>query len=171
MEEVLDRYGADVRYYIEIKSPEDQPGMERALVDLLDQFDLTVAAAENQQVLIQSFSAESLQQLHSTRPELPLVQLVALGPSPVDVAALDTMAAYAIGVGPASVNVDAAVVDAAHTRCLAVHPYTVDDPEEMARLLDLGVDGMFTNTPDRLLEEREGRPAPAERCPPMATTP
>jgi len=39
------------------------------------------------------------------------------------------------------------VVTQAHDRCLSVHPWTVDQPGDMAMLVDLGVDGMFTNVP------------------------
>jgi glycerophosphoryl diester phosphodiesterase len=34
----------------------------------------------------------------------------------------------------------------------------------MARLLDAGVDGMFTNVPDRLLEQRARHPGPPGHC-------
>ena len=61
---------------------------------------------------------------------------------------------YAVGVGPQSGDVDAAFMDAARACCLAVHPYTVDDATEMQRLTVLGVDGIFTNMPDRLLSTR-----------------
>jgi glycerophosphoryl diester phosphodiesterase len=70
-----------------------------------------------------------------------------------------------VAIGPAAANVDTALVTAAHERCLHVHPYTVDDPAEMDRLLDAGVDGMFTNTPAVLIERRGRRPAPPDHCP------
>jgi glycerophosphoryl diester phosphodiesterase len=163
--DIFERYGPDVRYYIETKAPEAQPGMEEALLDLLDEAGLAGPAARDRRVLIQSFSGDSLRLVHSLRPELPLVQLV---PAPVDVAALDDIAEYAVAIGPSKAIVDEAFVTAAHERCLAVHPYTVDEPDEMAALLDAGVDGMFTNAPDLLLDQREEHPPPADLCDPPA---
>jgi glycerophosphoryl diester phosphodiesterase len=165
MREVIERYGRDVRYYIETKAPDAQPGMEQALLDLLAEKKLL--GGPSRRVIVQSFSPQSLRLIHQRRPDVPVVQLLVISGDPIATSVLDDAATYAVGVGPASDNADAALVTAAHERCLDVHPYTVDDPEEMATLLAAGVDGMFTDAPDVLLAQRDrvpAPPAPPARC-------
>ena len=55
------------------------------------------------------------------------------------------------------------LVAEAHARNVAVHVWTVDEADDMGRLLSWGVDGLVTDRPDRLarvLHERVGRPLP-----------
>ncbi|HZQ56768.1 MAG TPA: glycerophosphodiester phosphodiesterase [Acidimicrobiales bacterium] len=42
---------------------------------------------------------------------------------------------------------DEVLVEAAHRAGLAVHVWTIDDPDEMARLIGMGVDGIITDVP------------------------
>jgi glycerophosphoryl diester phosphodiesterase len=53
-------------------------------------------------------------------------------------------------VNPELPLVDRAFVEQAHGEGLAVYVFTVDPLPEMERLLALGVDGLFTNVPDRM---------------------
>jgi glycerophosphoryl diester phosphodiesterase len=53
--------------------------------------------------------------------------------------------------------VDERFVAAAHARGLQVHVWTVDTPEEVTALLDLGVDGIMTDRPAMLREVLEKR--------------
>ena len=51
--------------------------------------------------------------------------------------------------GPSPV-VDRRLVVEAHRRFLQVHVWTIDDPDEWGRLLDLVVDGLMTDRPELL---------------------
>ena len=153
LEEIFQRYGKKVNYYIETKNPDLAPGMEEELLRLMDEYGLTKPAAKRSQVLIQSFSEESLRKIHELNSSLPLIQLYSSTETSESIRAHlaeAEVSEYAVGIGPSQLDVDAELVEAAHALCLDVHPYTVNEVADMERLIDLGVDGMFTNYPDRL---------------------
>ena len=152
LEQVFKRYGTTVNYYIETKNPDAAPGMERKLLRLMNEYGLTRPAIEDWRVLIQSFSPESLMKIHELNESLPLIQLYFAGSSKAIQRDLDSASEYAVGIGPYKKDVDMDLVAAAHERCLAVHPYTVNETTEMEALISTRVDGMFTNFPD-LLED------------------
>jgi len=155
LEQVFARYRDRAAFYIETKTPEAAPGMEAALLELLDRFDLRAAARTEWRVIIQSFSEASLRLIHGQDAALPLVQLI---PEGTDGRALHAMlpriAGYAVGIGPAFTDVDRLLVTAAHRHGLHVHPYTVNEEADMRRMAEARVDGMFTNFTDRLLALR-----------------
>jgi glycerophosphoryl diester phosphodiesterase len=53
--------------------------------------------------------------------------------------------------GPITI-LDRRFVESAHRAGLHVHAWTIDEPDEMHRLLDLGVDGIMTDRPAVLLD-------------------
>ena len=151
LEEVFQRYGSSTRYYIEPKDPESAPGIELELLRVMRKHGVAGDAEIEGRVLIQSFSRSSLRLIHGMKPELPLVQLLHGVRRERLLAELDLIAEYAIAIGPLHKIVDPRLVEAAHDRDLAVHPYTVNTLGDMMRVLSCGVDGVFTDDPAKLL--------------------
>lgn len=153
LREMFERYGKTTSYYIETKNPDEAPGMEEKLLDLITEFDLRNGAVAKWQVLIQSFSRDSLLKMHGMDSELPYIQLIEKDHDSAAIQAmLPDIRTYAVGIGPSRLSVDKALVDAVHATGLHIHPYTVNEPAEMKRLIEIGVDGMFTDYADRLRE-------------------
>lgn len=150
LQEVVNKYGKHANYYIETKSPEVYPGMEKKLLDLLKRNGLSSDRVKSGQVLIQSFSAESLQKVRSIDSKVPLIQLMeAKEVSSLTDTKLKEIRKYAVGVGPSYKALTRENVKAIRQQGLLLHPYTVNEKVEMVRLLDYGVTGVFTNYADR----------------------
>src|SRR5690606_26290919 len=64
---------------------------------------------------------------------------------------------------PAAGTLSATLVKEAQALGLRVVPWTVNEPADMERILDWGVDGLITDYPDRLraVLQRRGLPLPA----------
>ncbi len=58
----------------------------------------------------------------------------------------------AFSVHPSLEFVDQRFVDDAHERGMKVYIYAVDHPEDLVRMQKIGVDGVFTSYPERVLE-------------------
>nr|MBA3349836.1 glycerophosphodiester phosphodiesterase [Actinomycetota bacterium] len=100
-------------------------------------------------VIIQSFSSASIEKMHALEPSLPLIQLT------LDDAAsarrnLEAVASHAAGIGVRTGAVSPGLVEDAHRHGLLVHAFTALEYPEMTGLVELGVDGVFTDYPDRL---------------------
>lgn len=166
LEEVFDEYGQDENYYIETKSPTINEGMEKPLVNTVEEYDL------NDNVIIQSFSPESLKEIHNLNDDIPLVQLLSyevnketgktkesndITPNPENMTTEDfeNIREYAIGIGPNFIDDETEVfnkdfVQKTLNHNLLIHPYTINEKEDMERLIDWGVTGIFTDYPNRL---------------------
>ncbi len=163
LEEVFQRYGQSANYYIEIKPNTTTDGsVEQKLLDLIKQYNLYDGMLERRQVLVQSFVPVSLLNMFALDPQVPLVQLYAAGAT----LTAPVVASYAFGVGPstAEMELNPLMVQEAHLLGLAIHPYTVNSEDDLARFAVQCVDGIFTNFPDRyrkvLAENAYDCPAP-----------
>ena len=78
------------------------------------------------------------------------------------------LALFAEKLGAYSVNsaidsINRKFVQDAHSRGLKVFVYTVNHPEELAWMRELGVDGVFTDFPDRIREPAAAMDDPEAR--------
>ena len=99
-------------------------------------------------VTIQSFDWRSLERVREIAPEIErsCLTLEQAGDSAPRLVA----AAQCQVWSPDFHDVSDALVREAHALRLKVLPWTVNEPEDMERLMDLGVDGIITDYPDRL---------------------
>ncbi|ANU26146.1 glycerophosphodiester phosphodiesterase [Planococcus versutus] len=158
-EEVLEVFGEDSRYYIETKAPDVYPGMEKELVRILKKYNLPINQEYASNVIIQSFSEDSLQIVKKLNPIIPLIQLISYPiQATVSKAELAHIKSYAVGVGMNYKRIDQAYIRKVQEQELLIHPYTVNKREDMKRMIDWGVTGLFTNYPDvlnTLLKEKQ----------------
>jgi len=142
LEEVCDAIDAKACLNIELKGPDTAAPVAALLAKLI------AAGWPSDTFLVSSFNHRSLQAMRQLNPDILLGALIC--GLPVD------DARFATELGAFSVHacldfVDQRFVDDAHDRGLKVFVYTVDHPDDLARMQRLGVDGVFSNFPERVL--------------------
>lgn len=158
LEEVIEEFGRGSRYYIETKAPNVYPEMQEELLRILYKHKLIGSNEASSKVLVQSFSADSLLEIHELDPEIPLIQLISYSePATITDQEISAIKEYALGIGTSYTRIDKEYVKKIRENDLLIHPYLVNSKSEMERLLDWGVTGMFTNFPDRLDEVLKSR--------------
>ncbi|WP_228275728.1 glycerophosphodiester phosphodiesterase [Gracilibacillus oryzae] len=152
LQEVFEHFGSDANYYIEIKQPDESPGMTAALIRILKEYQLIPAEREGA-IVIQSFSKESLLEIHQQEPDLPLIQLLSYKqPAQITERELSELREYATGIGVNYLYLNESFIKDVREADLLLHAYTVNEKREMNALINWGVTGIFTNYPDRLSE-------------------
>jgi len=146
LDEVFDGFGSQIAFNLEIKTGSERayPGLEAAALRAVEGRGLLAST------LFSSFCDGVLGRLRALSSEARLAVLV---PARRPEGALDR----ARSVGAEALNpwyglVNTELIDLAHAAGLAVYPYTVDASADLRMCLEIGVDGIFTNYPDRLRE-------------------
>jgi glycerophosphoryl diester phosphodiesterase len=140
-----------VFYNIETKSrpdwddtlhPEPEAFVRRVLA-------VVTAAGVAPRTTIQSFDPRTLEAAHRQNATVRTALLVGTAGNQGLDDNLATLSFVPDIYSPNAELVDSALVSAVHDRALALIPWTVNDPDAMARLVRLGVDGLITDYPDR----------------------
>jgi len=97
---------------------------------------------------VSSFNRAELRAVED--PHIPIGLLLT---KPTRFYALSARRVGASVVNPGARYVNARFVADAHRRGLRIFAYTVNAPSEITRLHRLGVDGVFTDFPERVLRE------------------
>lgn len=142
--EVFDMLG-DTEVNVELKAP--RPGRMNALAHATANVIRQSRRAD--QVLVSSFDPLTLVQFHRYMPNIALAYLYASDQSlPARRGWVGTWMGASV-LHPEHTLCTAQLVKNWHTAGMPVNTWTVDDPVELVRLTKLGVDGVFTNDPDR----------------------
>ncbi|MFL6554965.1 MAG: glycerophosphodiester phosphodiesterase [Bacillus sp. (in: firmicutes)] len=144
LEEIIHHYGETINYYIEIKRPLANPSMTEELLKVLSSHRLIGEKSAPGKVIIESFDSERLNYIHKKYPSLVLIQL-GVDANKMNLAEISK---YAAGVGPDFSTVKKEFIGNAHNHGLMVHCWTVNNEADMQKMIDWGVDGIFTNFVD-----------------------
>ena len=151
LEEVF-RAFPEYRMTIEIKKTEGS--MAAPFCDLIRAYGM------QDQVLVASFHDERMEEFRQVCPEVATSSArqettVFVLMSKVFLGRLYSPKFYSLQVPEESSNITVMTtqfVRAAHERNLKVEPWTINNPEQMQRYIDWGVDGIITDRPDLMLE-------------------
>jgi len=140
------------RYNLEIKR---RPAWDSLFHPAAEPFvDLVLATVRNYRItkrsVIQSFDLETLRLVRQKAPDLPLALLIENELSPQ--ANLDQLGFTPEIYSPWYQLVDSALIEWATARSINIIPWTVNDPTDMKALIELGVDGIITDYPNRMGE-------------------
>jgi glycerophosphoryl diester phosphodiesterase len=141
-------------YLMNIEIKQKEPSIVPAFCDLMRQYNMT------EKVLVGSFHSEPMAELKELCPE------VAVSAQENDIRTFYVLNTIGLGaIYRPSTNafqvpeyagdmhvVTPGFVNGAHAHNLDVHVWTVNEMEQMQRMIDAGVDGIISDYPDRVLE-------------------
>lgn len=146
----------DTSYNIEIKStPEDEKqGFQPDVKSFSDLVIKTIRAKlPDSRYTIQSFDWRVLQYIHEAYPEVRLVALLEEEMKPADV--LKKLGFKPYVFSPYFKLLSKDVVQFFHAEGIKVIPWTLNEVGDMKEMMEIGVDGIITDYPNRIQEALE----------------
>jgi glycerophosphoryl diester phosphodiesterase len=147
-----------VRYNIEVKSKEGKLEGEawpeyQAFADKC--IELLMSKNLGDRLVVQCFDARALNYMHEKYPSIIYSYLVDAKIKDFDtyMAKLDFTPTW---LSPHYTIVDEQLVKTCREKGIKLVPWTVDKPEDIKRMIDLKVEAIISNYPDRLIEQTRG---------------
>lgn len=145
LEEVLDAFSG-MFLNIELKnSVVSHPGLEEKVISLITRY------CDLANVILSSFNPQSVQRIKQLAPEISTGFLYETEPEHTSAIGF-AVELLADAVHPDYQLLTEEKVYTFHEHGLLVNTWTVNDPEEMKKMVRMGVNGIITNYPDRLKE-------------------
>ncbi len=141
LEDVIDAVYGKMKLNIELKMNGHEQQLVERVVSLVEKKNFI------SNCIITSFDFEAINRVKKLNPKIKAGYIFSNMPADVDV--------FTAPVNLLSVKytlIDEEFVKKAHANKKKVHVYTVNQPEEMKRLIKLGVDSIITDRPDILLQ-------------------
>lgn len=135
---------------VELKTrPFEYPGIEQKCVALAEEYGMT------DRVIYSSFNHDSLLRIKQINPALPTGLLYSKQ--------LEDTIPYAKGQRADAIHplftlmYEGDLMAQVRAAGILVHPWTVDDPQEIEKLMRMGANALITNKPDVALAVRDGK--------------
>lgn len=143
-----------IHYNIEIKSRPNDDGIQHPPVEEFVDLAMEVIskAGIESRTIIQSFDSRALQVMHRKYPNMKLSYLIEKNDKQTVDDIIEQLGFVPEVLSPLYTLVTPAMVNSCHSKNIKVIPWTVNDMAEMKNLKDMGVDGLISDYPDRLIQ-------------------
>lgn len=142
LEQVIELCRGNITLNIEIKTHQEQPDLTDRVLQIVRAFNF------HNKCVVTSFDIRVIRHIKKSYPELVAGLILNQNPKPF----LDDKGIDLFSVQYAFVSKE--LVNAAHQMAKPVHAWTVNQLSDMKKLIELPVDGIITNFPDRLYKMR-----------------
>jgi len=144
LKEAFEAINLNAGVNIELKGPDTAGPVVKFIANMRE------SGWDDDLVLVSSFNHRELSLVNKLDPRIKLGAMM-VGLPMDDATFAESLGAYSVHL---SIEfIDRRFVIDAHARNLRVFVFTVDHPEDIDKMRELGVDGVFTNYPERVLKD------------------
>ncbi len=141
LKEALELAKGKIKVCIEIKVY----GVEKEVLEIVDALEI------NKDIIIFSFYSQVLTKIRQLSKSISILFLIDSADK-MTIKYANEIKVNAIGVGHGT-TITKEYLDSAHQQGIEVWKWTVNDENEMQQLIDLGLDGLITNAPDKAVKK------------------